>query len=312
MQFEFYPLRFEFTARESIYFPPGKSANVLRGALGLVFRKIACVPECRQASVCEIRDSCPYARVFEPASPGEGPSGLADWPRPFVFRARHLDGSTVQPGQPFHFDLHVFTVDPDVLAYFVLTFAAIAREGLGPNRGKCEMLRVRRIAVGEMPEQVLYDGATQMMSRSVDPVALDLSGPPAAAQRLRVEFLSPTELKHEDRITNRPEVPILFGRIRDRISTLRKLYGPGPLDIDFQESNARAAAVRMTNCALRRVEFERRSSRTGQHHAIGGFIGFAEYEGDLAEFQPYLEIGKWTGVGRQATFGKGEIETFIE
>src|SRR6266851_9259743 len=131
VRFEFFPLRFEFTARESLFFPPCKAANILRGALGVIFRRIACVPECEDARTCEIRHSCPYARVFEPASDGEGPSGLADSPRPFVFRARHLDGLTIQPGQQFFFDLHVFALDPVVLAYFVLTFAALAREGLG-------------------------------------------------------------------------------------------------------------------------------------------------------------------------------------
>jgi hypothetical protein len=90
-----------------------------------------------------------------------------------------------------------------------------------------------------------------------------------------VDFLSPTELKHEHRVASRPEFPILFGRIRDRISTLRRLYGEGPLDIDFQEI-AGAAAVRMTRCEGRRVEGRPRSSRTGQSHSIGGFVGVAE------------------------------------
>ena len=33
---------------------------------------------------------------------------------------------------------------------------------------------------------------------------------------------------------------------------------------------------------------------------------------DVAEFLPYLEIARWTGVGRQTVWGKGEIayETF--
>jgi hypothetical protein len=44
----------------------------------------------------------------------------------------------------------------------------------------------------------------------------------------------------------------------------------------------------MTRCDIKRVDVTRRSSRTGQVHSIGGFVGEAEYEGDLAEFFPYL------------------------
>jgi hypothetical protein len=307
VRFEFFPLRFEFIARESLFFPPDKAANILRGALGVIFRRIACVPECDDARTCGIRHTCPYANVFAPVADDEGPSGLADPPRPFVFRARHLDGLTILPGQSFHFDLHVFALDPAVLAYFVLTFAALAREGLGPRRGKADLQRVRRIALGAFPEQILFEGSTQMMAGSIQPASLDLSPVADAPQKVRVEFLSPTELKYDKRLASRPEFPILFGRIRDRISTLRRLYGEGPLDIDFQGSAARAAAVRMTSFESRRVEAGRFSSRTGQSHSIGGFVGVAEYEGDLAEFLPYLEAGRWTGVGRQSVWGKGEI-----
>jgi hypothetical protein len=307
VQFDFFPLRFGFIAREPLFFPPGKAANILRGALGVIFRRIACVPECQDARTCYIRRSCPYASVFAPTSDGEGPSGLADQPRPFVFRARHLDGHSIQPGQPFHFDVHVFSLDRTVLAYFVLTFAALAREGFGPRRGRADLQRVRRIAVAGVPEQVLYDGAAQMMAGSIEPASLSLDPPPSAPDKIRVEFLSPTELKHDRRVANRPEFAILVGRIRDRISTLRSLYGQGPLDIDFQGVGLRAAAVRMTHWEGRRIDTERRSSRTGQSHSIGGFVGVAEYEGDLAEFIPYLEAGRWTGVGRQSVWGKGEI-----
>src|ERR671931_278749 len=87
--FELLPLRFQFAALEAIHFPPGKSGNVVRGAFGTIFRRIACVPGCPGASSCELRATCPYARIFEPAATGRGPSGLADWPRPFVFRAAH-------------------------------------------------------------------------------------------------------------------------------------------------------------------------------------------------------------------------------
>ena len=300
-------MRFEFIAKESLFFPLGKAANILRGALGVIFRRIACVPHCANARSCDMRDSCPYARIFEPVAQGDGPSGLADWPRPFVFRARHLDGSTVAAGESFYFDLHVFSLDRDVLAYFVLTFAALAREGLGPRRGKAGLQRVCRLSLNDLPGQVIYEHSAQMITDSLEPVVLDLALPASAPTHIRVEFLSPTELKHEQRIANRPEFPILFGRIRDRISTLRKLYGPGALDIDFQGTNARAASIQMTHCAVRRQESLRRSTRTGQTHSIGGFVGTAEYKGDLAEFLPYLEAACWVGVGRQSVWGKGEM-----
>ena len=301
MDFRFYPLRFHFIAKESLFFPPGKAANTLRGAFGVIFRRIACVPHCAGAKTCHLRDSCPYARVFEPIASGPGPSGLADWPRPFVFRARHLDGCRVPPGESFWFDLHVFSLDRNVLACFVLTFASIADEGLGPRRGKAEL---RRVASGA---QVLCEGSAQNISRTVQPLSLDLTPGTDSVTRLTVEFLTPTELKHEHKIACRPEFPILFGRIRDRIATLSRLYADTVLDIDYLGTNRRAGKIAMTNCRVHREETERRSAKTGQSHSIGGFVGTAEYEGDLTEFLPWLSAARWVGVGRQSVWGKGEL-----
>jgi CRISPR/Cas system endoribonuclease Cas6 (RAMP superfamily) len=289
--FGFYSFRFVFEAKDAIHFAPGKPGNILRGAFGSVFRKIACSPECpgmagRNVRECAMRETCAYARIFEPAAIGTGPSGLADWPRPFVFRAAHLDGVTAEPGQRFWFDVNVFEMRHPALEHFVRAFAALAQEGLGPRRGRAELVSA--------PEQ----GA---------PISISLDAMPEETRRLRVEFVTPTELKSGDHVVSRPEFGVLFARARDRVSTLRALYGDGPLDIDFRAMGERASAVHMTRCELQQVSAERRSSRTGQVHGLGGFVGVAEYEGDLREFVPYLDAARWTGVGRHCVWGQGEI-----
>jgi hypothetical protein len=276
--FELTRLRFHLCAAGSLYFPPGKAGNTLRGAFGMLLRQTANAPE--------------YASVFEPKA-ATGPSGLADPPRPFAIRAAHLDGRTIAPGAVFHFDVHLFDLTADRRPLFVAAFARLATEGLGPGRARAELISIDQ-----------------------ENIAIDLDGPPEHATRIRVQFLTPTELKSRelksrDRQGAVPEFAILFARLRDRISTLRALYGPGPLDIDFRGMGERAARVSLTRCDLAWHDIERRSSRTGQTHPLGGFTGQveyeAEYDGDLAEFLPYLRAGQWTGVGRQTVWGKGEI-----
>ena len=122
-------------------------------------------------------------------------------------------------------------------------------------------------------------------------------------RRLRVHFVTPMELKGAER----PEFGTLLARIRDRVSTLRALYGSGPLVMDFRAFGQRASQVRMTRCEIDFVEGSRVSRNTGQRHSLSGFTGIAEYEGDLAEFTPFLEAARWTGAGRQTVWGKGEI-----
>jgi hypothetical protein len=151
------------------------------------------------------------------------------------------------------------------------------------------------------------DAFTIEAVEGTDLLRLPFTGNGVPVSRLRVGFLTPTELKGAER----PDFGVLMSRIRDRISTLRQLYGAGPLNIDFKAFGDRASRARMTRCDLVPVEAERVSRRTGQSHSLGGFTGICEYEGDLAEFLPFLEIARWTGVGRQTVWGKGEISTEV-
>ena len=240
--FDLYPLRFSFATCKLRDF----SANTLRGAFGSTLKNI---------------DAEAYARFFAPKrAEGSGPSGLADPPRPFVFRM------------------------------------------LGPLEVGMNLFLTREPAF-KLFTRVMAELGTLISVAGTEPLRLPLSASQERACRVRVHFLTPTELKGAEQ----PEFGILLARIRDRISTLRELYGDGPLAIDYKAFGERAGRVAMTRCELVPVAAERTSRGTGQTHSLGGFTGIAEYEGDLAEFLPYLEIARWTGVGRQTVWGKGEI-----
>ncbi len=303
MQFEFLRLRFHFKAVDTVLFGDGPSANTLRGAFGSILRDIACTPKCGAAGH---HAGCAYARIFEPRSVRpDGPSGLADWPRPFVFRTRHLDGRKLQPGEDFHFDVHLFDLQAPVLC-FAETLKRLATEGLGPRRGRAQLARIEQLATDDRIVARVWEG--EELSAMHEPCAVPLDADDEPRGAVRVRFLTPTELKSGNVLAAQPEFPVLFARVRDRLSTLRALYGAGPLDIDFRGIGERAGSIQMTRCDLRIEHAERRSSRTGQAHPLGGFTGEAEYRGDLAEFLPYLRAARWTGVGRQTVWGKGEIE----
>jgi hypothetical protein len=306
MDFAVFPWRFTFVAREAITFPQGKAANVLRGGFGNVMRRVACDPACPGAPQCKLRHECHYARLFEPTGTGkEGPSGLVDRPRPFVFRAVHLDGLTIPPRGRFHFDVHVFLRDDPPLETFAATVVELGKDGFGPTRGKASLESIWQLNGAREPHVNLSD------STSVpQPVSLRLDEPFQPMKRLRICFLTPTELKSGEKLAERPDFPVLFGRARDRVATLSALYGSGPLPLDFPALGERAANVATTRCELRHVQTERLSSRTGQRHSLGGFVGQAEYEGEIAEFLPILRAAEWTGIGRQTVWGKGEIRCY--
>jgi hypothetical protein len=211
------------------------------------------------------------ASLFAPAV-ATGPSGLRNRPRPFVLRASELDGRSVQAGEEFDFGANVFC-SGDALA-------AALESALG--------------------------GRAELVSSASERVVVPLLPDSNPVERITVRFLTPTELKSEGCVVERPEFPILFARIRERLMALRTFYGPGSSGIGWP---ANATGIRMTRCDIAWRKAERRSSRTGQRHPLGGFTGEADYEGDLAAFLPFLRAAYWTGAGRQTVWGKGAIDT---
>jgi len=256
--FEVTVCRLHFTSRGPLYFAQGMPANVIRGFLGA---SLFATPA--------------YRRLFAPRNES-GPSGFRDAPRPFVLRAAHLDGVTVDRGEPFYVDVHLFLPGSEVVDEVKSAFTRWAR--------------------------------AELREAAVKRVSICLNPPPASMSELRVRFLTPTELKSGAQIAVRPEFSVLFARARDRVSALRAAYGNGPLEIDFTGMGERAAQVRMTACDVRHTSVERLSKGTGQRHPVGGFTGFATYIGEMGEFLPILRAAEWTGVGRQTVWGNGAVK----
>lgn len=305
LSFELFAFRLRFRALESLYFPPGKTGNVIRGALGQTFKKFVCRPNCPGAKTCEQRFTCPYARLFEPTAIQNGPSGLADWPRPFVIRAAHLHNRRFRPGEVFHFDFYVFELRDPALAYFAFSFSQLLREGLGPGRAATELVAIHELDGIRRERAKIFDGHTLLEQHTI---SLSLEPEEQPVSRVQVRFLTPTELKGTGQILRSPDFGVLFARSRDRLHTLRQIYGRGPLPVDFAGMGERARQVKLMRSDVQWEDRERRSGKTGQTHPLGGFVGSAEYEGDLRQFVPYLRAASWTGVGRQTTWGKGHIE----
>jgi hypothetical protein len=243
----------------------GTAANLVRGQLGKILLREH--PEA-------------YQRYFAPnSSPGAGPSGFRNPPRPFVLRVAELDGARIEVGEKFVIGVNLFEMRQPPVDLFTEVLTRLACESLGAS--KLDHIE------GTARRELSLEAGLQKVTR------------------VRVHFLTPAEFKG----ASAPDFATLFTRIRDRVSLLRALYGDGPLEIDFRAMGERAREIVTTRCELHQARNQRYSRSQNAAHPMGGFRGVAEYEGDLAEFLPYLEAARWTGVGRQTVWGKGEIHT---
>lgn len=282
-QFSFHRLRYHFAALEPVRFPRGMAANTVRGALGWALH----------GASDEV-----YRSLFEPKQEGgTGPSGLGDLPRPFVLRASHLNGCAFEVGGEFHLDVHVFSVEAAPLARFVEAFEKVAARGFASTgtSGKCRFTGVESLDLAGAVREEVGECTVALESAS------------SVLESISIRFITPTELKVAGALARLPEFPVLFARVRDRVRSLCSLYGT-EIEMDFDGMTERAARVVLVSNDLVWEKVERTSRKTGQTHPLGGFQGTARYEGEIGEFVPLLHAARWTGVGRQTVWGKGEIE----
>ena len=285
--------------------PARNKGNVLRGAFGTMLRRLCCDPQCPGAAKCDLRATCPYAQVFEPAAPPGSPalSNYEAIPRPFVIRPpvtnengviRTDEKTRYQPGETLEFGLVLVGRIVEFLPHFVFTFERLGEEGLGLNRARCCLERVEQLDRSAL----CTPHGTSANSEIRHPQT-----------EILLRFLTPTHLVFQEKAVREPEFHHLVRRLRDRLNALATFYSGGPLDLDFRGLAERAEAVR---CLRRDLEWEARqrcSARTGRRHAIGGFLGectFAAPSGEaLAEFLPLLHLGQYLHVGKHAVWGNG-------
>jgi len=319
--------RFVIVPRELLLVPALNKGNMLRGGFGHAFRRLCCVPQCKDARNCPVGMSCPYKAIFEPSPPpgAEALSKNQDIPRPFVFRAPQSQQTRFETGQEFEFELVLIGRALDFLPYFVLAFRELAAEGLGLNRAKCDLQRVERIdlrsditGAANGKALVVYTSEDQLFRKAEACETREWIGrgiqngstsrDNESGQKVGIRFVTPTFLKADSEIIRRPEFHHVFKRLRDRINALSTFFGEGPIEADFRGLGERAEKIQTVSAHTDWVERFRTSSKTRQRHELSGFVGEATYEGNLYEFLPWLTLGELVHVGKHAAWGNGWME----
>jgi hypothetical protein len=300
---------FRLEAMDTLIFPRENQGNVLRGAFGTIFKRICCGPVCTRCAQSPLRDHCAYAAIFEPSPPpgSDRLRNLQDIPRPFVFRPPSDGKTRYVAGEVFEFELLLFGRAQDYLAYFIVAFRELGEAGFGIGRGRCRLKQVVSLAADD-GELEVYSSETQCVRTPPKGFAASqLMSPAGEASAVRIDYLTPAEIKFDGAAVRSPQFHHLIKRLRDRINALTWFYQGTVLDLDFADFGKRAETIQTVESRVAWTERERLSTRTGLRHSIGGFAGHVIYKGALSEFLPILRVGEWTHVGKHAVWGNGRF-----
>ena len=298
------------TARTTISLP-AYAGSTLRGGFGQAFRKMVCTQgpiDCRE---CTLKAVCPYPYIFETA-PFEGAEQLRtydDVPRPFVIDPLGAQGE-YRRGESFAFQLTLIGRSIDYLPYFLVSFRDLGEIGIGKKRGRFQLTQVltdNRESVYDSDTQMVhnFDNALSFAEIQREAVSL-LATHFNSLKSLTLHLLTPTRITHEGELTNELPFHIFWRRLIGRISALAYFHCGESLELDFKGLIEEAKTVETTETALEWKDWTRYSSRQDQKMQLGGLVGNVTYTGDLAMFMPFVVLGEFLHVGKNAAFGLGK------
>ncbi len=294
---------------------PAYKGGVLRGGLGVALKRMVCFqPRTPACEGCPLRIHCPYAYLFETPLPPDAPvlRTYKRIPLPFVLEPPLDDRTVYRPGEHLSFNLVLIGRARNYLPYFIVAFQELGRLGLGKGRTPYRLREVRAVHPLDSAEQVVYraeEGVVQEIELSVNGEDVNRAALELPAERICIRFLSPTRLKHRgDYVRHGPPFHVLVRALLRRLSSLAVFHGGGRWEADFTGIIERAGKVRLVRSDALWQEWRRYSSRQQQDMDLGGLLGEALYEGELAEFRPLLLWGSLVHVGKATAFGNGKVQ----
>jgi len=297
--------RLEWQASTPIRLPE-YAGSMLRGAFGHALRQLACMTRRKECTGCPLLSSCPYPAIFAPPPPNaHALQKFSQIPVPYIIEPPDWGARQLGEGEVFAF--HVVLVGRTLreLPLIILAWRRAFARGVGAGDGTAELLRV--VHCGEGKETEIHRPDTGTIVPHAQAIAVNASETEGTGQdRLSLHFVTPLRLQQNghalapEKLASRT---LLMALVR-RANLLAEFHADGPLVDNFGSLLAASANIRDKKRLVWR-DWTRFSSRQQQKMTLGGVIGEWTISGNLTPFLPFLRLGEWLHVGKEAAFGLG-------
>lgn len=285
-----------------------------RGALWDTLRMFACTDP-KQQGVPEHSWHCPMCFVL--ALEADSPRGVNP-ARPLIIRpplgVRAEKETSFKVGEHFTLELILVGEAWSVFPYLVQAVQRIGKQGIAFGRGRFTLRRVEAVNGITQACSLLYDGTGVV--RMPDVPITGLQAQEAAdklpVDRLRLHFLTPTQLVADGNLLARPQPQALITRTLERLQALELHYGRSAVQevwkMRHETLGGAAAAVHVRRDETRWIRAYSGSKRANRMQDVSGFVGSVNLEGDLAPLRLWLVWASLVNIGKNAIKGNGWLE----
>ncbi|MBC2698454.1 MAG: CRISPR system precrRNA processing endoribonuclease RAMP protein Cas6 [ANME-2 cluster archaeon] len=272
-----------------------------------------CIEKRKECVQCVHRYKCIYSYVFETPIPREAKEGKRSKdeyvPHPFVIEPT-LDKRQYY-GIEDELDFHIILVGRavDYIPYIIFAFEELGRIGIGKDKGKYSLEKV--ISINNNRELLIYDGNSHIQDDFyvMDSTELVRQAAQLNYQQVTFYFLTPTRIKNKGKLTIDIDFVIILRNLLRRLSRLAEVHCDEKWELEWNEliemANDRVSTV---SSELKWYDWKRYSQRQGTKMKMGGFLGEITFEGELAEFMPFIKLGELLHMGKGTVYGLGKYE----
>ncbi len=290
---------------------PDYAGSMLRGAFGHALRKLACMTKQKECAGCPLLASCPYPAIFAPLPPAQHVlQKFSQIPVPYIIEPPDWGARQIDEGESFAFHLVLVGRALRELPLIILAWRRAFSQGVGPGDGTAEMVRV--VHCGETQEAEIHHPNIVTLAPHVQEVAFATTpNAETTHSEFTLHFSSPLRLQKNGRALSAENLDartLLMALVR-RANLLAEFHGNGALVEDFTSLLAATATIQDRKHLVWR-DWTRYSSRQQQKMALGGVVGEWTISGPLTPFIPFLRLGEWLHVGKEAAFGLGHYILF--
>lgn len=302
--------RYRFTARwQDAVRLPQYAGSLLRGQFGAALRHMACMTRQSRCADCPLQSTCPYTQIFEaPPPPAHALQKFSAIPNAYVIEPPPLGARDYAAGEDLVFHMVLMGAAREQLALVLATWQRALARGLTRQRAPAMLTQVDWLDTGGQPYAVWTDEEPVLQAH---PAQLAVPPAPANLGALTLHIHTPLRLQRQGKALGPAQLgarTLLAALVRRAALVLEFHAGQTHWGEQVPHIAALAAQVQDVRDALRWFDWKRYSSRQQQEMTLGGVLGRWQLatDGDtLAQLWPWLWLGQWLHVGKNATMGMG-------
>ncbi len=307
--------RYRFTARMRVPLElPHYAGSLLRGQFGAALRHITCMTRQENCKGCPLQITCPYSRIFEAPAPPKGSHALqnfSDIPNPYIMEPPPPSARALQAGEDFVFHMVLIGHAREQLALVIFALQRALDRGLTREHADSDLQQVDYVdATGKA--QTIWTHAHPCLQEHQNTIELiaDYASNIRARGELCLKIQTPLRLQNQGRPLGVAELTprVLLSNLVRRTALLMEFHSDQK---EWRESAKHIVQLSQTlhdTRPLRWYDWTRYSSRQQQTMKLGGVLGNWILHGDentLSQIYPWLWLGQWLHIGKNATMGMG-------